>query len=95
MFFHIDAAVGAKRYALAFEPFALLGKVLCEPPGVVYNAVADTCPDTASGANATFREINKYLNWTDAGVLNALNASTADDLTPADLERAYELGRKL
>ena len=40
MFFHIDAAIGAKRYALAFEPFALLGKVLCEPPGVVYNAVA-------------------------------------------------------
>lgn len=62
---------------------------------VLITAVADTCPDAASGANATFREINKYLNWTDAGVLNALNASTADDLTPADLERASELGRKL
>lgn len=62
---------------------------------VLITAMADTCPDAASGANAMFREINKYLNWTDAGVLNAMNASTADDLTPANLERAYELGRKL
>lgn len=62
---------------------------------VLITAMADTCPDAASGANATFHEINKYLGWTDAGVLNAMSASTADDLTPADLDRAYALGRNL
>lgn len=62
---------------------------------VLITAMADTCMDAAGGANATFREINKYLNWTDAGILNAANASTPDDLTQADLDRAYALGKNL
>ena len=62
---------------------------------VLITAMADTCTDAADGANATFREINKYLGWTNAGILNAANASAPNDLTQADLDRAYELGKNL
>ena len=62
---------------------------------VLITAMAASRIDAADGANATFREMNKYLDWTDAGILNAMNAYTADDLTPAYLDRAYELGKNL
>lgn len=48
-----------------------------------------------SGANATYKEILKYLNWENAGILNAKNASVASDLSEDDLKYAYDLGKEL
>ncbi len=58
-------------------------------------AMADTELSAASGANATFHEMLKYLNWENAGILNAKNASVVSDLTEGDLKCAYDLGRNL
>ena len=57
--------------------------------------MADTDISAASGANATFNEMLKYLKWENAGVLNAKNASVAADLSEDDLTSAYNLGRNL
>lgn len=62
---------------------------------VLITAMADTEISAASGANATFNEILKYLEWKNAGVLNTLNSSVASDLSEADLKCAYDLGRNL
>ena len=62
---------------------------------ILITAMADTEPSAASGANAAFHEIVKYLNWESAGVLNVKNASVAADLSEEDLNAAYELGRGL
>lgn len=62
---------------------------------VLITAMADSELTAASGANATFHEILKYLEWEDAGLLNAVNASSASDLSEEDLKRAYDLGRNI
>ena len=62
---------------------------------VLITAMADTEISAASGANATFQEILKYLEWENAGILNAKNASVASDLSEDDLKYAYDLGEKL
>ena len=58
-------------------------------------AMADTDPDTASGANTAFRQTAKYLEWEIVGILNAKNASAAADLSKEDLNATYELGKGL
>ena len=58
-------------------------------------AMADEDLGAAEGADATFRSICAYLQWENAGILNAANASTAEDLTEEDLRRAYDLGKDL
>ena len=58
-------------------------------------AMADTDPDTASGANTAFQQTAKYLEWENVGILNAKNASVAADLSKEDLKAAYELGKSL
>ncbi len=62
---------------------------------VLITAMADTEISAASGADATFNEMLKYLKWENAGVLNAKNATVPSDLSEADLARAYDLGRNL
>lgn len=62
---------------------------------VLITAMADTDISAASGANATFREMTKYLKWENAGVFNALGASVPDDLQESDLAAAHALGRDL
>ena len=62
---------------------------------ILITAMTDTEISAASGADATFNEMLKYLNWENAGVLNAQNATAASDLSEADLARAYDLGRNL
>lgn len=62
---------------------------------VLLTAMADDAMHAASGANATFREIAAYLNWTPAGILNAKSASGPDDLTEETLAGASTLGREL
>ena len=62
---------------------------------ILITAMADTETDAASGANAAFREMTKYLEWDNAGVLNAKGAYTPGDLSKEDLDYAYELGKNL
>ena len=62
---------------------------------VLLTAMADEDLSAAEGADATFRSICAYLQWENAGILNAASASTAQDLTEEDLRRAYDLGRNL
>ena len=62
---------------------------------ILITAMADTEISAASGADATFDEMLKYLNWGNAGVLNAKNATVASDLSEEDLASAYDLGRNL
>ena len=62
---------------------------------VLITAMADTDIAAASGANATFREMTKYLGWESAGALNAMGASAPEDLQEEDLTAAYALGRNL
>ena len=62
---------------------------------VLITAMADSEISAASGANTTFKEILKYLEWENAGILNAKDASAASDLSEDDLKYAYDLGKKL
>lgn len=62
---------------------------------VLITAMADSELSSASGANATFREILNYLKWENAGILNAQNATVPSDLSEDDLKHAYDLGRNL
>ena len=62
---------------------------------ILMTAMADTEISAASGANATFMEILKYLGWESAGVLNVKNASVVSDLSADDLKNAYDLGKNL
>ena len=62
---------------------------------ILITAMADTEISAASGANATYKEILKYLNWENAGILNAKNSSVLSDLSEDDLKYAYGLGKKL
>ena len=62
---------------------------------VLITAMADEAMDSALAGNEMFRQMTGYLNWENAGVLNASGASTAADLTKADLDRAYTMGREL
>ena len=62
---------------------------------LLITAMADTEMDSALAGNEMFRQMTGYLNWENAGVLNARGASAAADLTKADLDRAYTMGRKL
>ena len=62
---------------------------------LLLTAMADEDLGAAEGADATFRSICAYLQWENAGILNAASASTAEDLTEEDLRRAYDLGKDL
>lgn len=62
---------------------------------VLITAMEDTELSAASGANATFREILKFMEWENAGVLNVLNAAAAANLREDDLRRAYDMGKNL
>ncbi len=62
---------------------------------VLITAMADEEASAARGATASFEEAIKYLKWENAGVLNVRSASTPEDLTQDDLQRAYELGLSL
>ena len=62
---------------------------------LLLTAMADEDLAAAEGADATFRSICQYLQWENAGILNAAGASTAQDLTEEDLRRAYDLGKDL
>ena len=48
-----------------------------------------------TNAKPTFQEILGYLEWENAGILNAANAGVPSDLSEKDLNRAYDLGRNL
>ena len=62
---------------------------------ILITAMADVAMTTAEGANVTYKEIIQFLNWENAGILNAKNAYVADDLSEEDLNSAYELGKNL
>lgn len=62
---------------------------------ILITAMADTESIAASGANASFNQMLKYLKWENAGILNAKNASIASDLSEEDRKKAYNLGRDL
>ena len=62
---------------------------------LLLTAMADEDLGAAEGADTTFRSICAYLQWENAGILNAASASTAEDLTEEDLRRAYDLGKTL
>lgn len=66
-----------------------------EKKAILMTAMTDAELSAASGANATFKEILKYLDWENAGILNARNSSTVSDLREDDLKYAYDLGRNL
>ncbi len=62
---------------------------------VLITAMADTEMGSALAGNEMFRQMTGYLGWENAGILNARSASTADDLSEDDLNRAYTLGKEL
>ena len=66
-----------------------------EKKAILITAMADTDISAASGANATFKEILKYLDWENAGILNVLNTFVKSDLSEDDLNAAYNLGKNL
>lgn len=49
----------------------------------------------ALAGNEMFRQMTGYLEWENAGILNACGASVAADLSEDDPARAYALGREL
>lgn len=70
---------------------ALFGK----KKAVLITTMADTGMDSALAANEMFRQMTGYLQWENAGILNAQGASVPADLKETDLARAYALGKDL
>ena len=90
-YYTINAQIKAVIDRFYANDAALHGK----KKAILITAMADDTIESALGADSTFGGIVKYLDWENAGVLNALNAYTPSDISAADLERAYILGKNL
>lgn len=90
-YFTINAQLKAVIDRFHANNEALMGK----KKAILITAMADTEMDSALAGNEMFRQMIGYLEWENAGILNARNASTAADLREEDLARAYALGRAL
>lgn len=63
---------------------------------VFISAMADDRPETVLPANDSYRAIVNWMEWTDAGIVNALNCSNASDLEGTNYEEeAYKLGNNI
>ena len=63
---------------------------------VLLLTMADNHIETAAGAIASFQGMAKYLEWTVAGTVTAVNCMTLDMLKITDYpKQAYELGKSL
>ena len=88
-------AINAQIKAVIDRFYANDGALHGGKKAVLITAMEDTEISSASGANASFKEMLKYLKWENAGILNAKNAAVASDLSEEDLKCAYELGKNL
>ena len=90
-YFTINAQIKAVIDRFYANNEALMGK----KKAILMTAMADTEMDSALAGNEMFRQMTGYLEWENAGILNARGASAAADLSEDDLARAYALGREL
>ena len=90
-YFTINAQLKAVIDRFYANNEALMGR----KRAILITAMADTEMDSALAGNEMFRQMTGYLEWENAGILNARNASTAADLSEDDLAHAYALGREL
>ena len=90
-YFTINAQLKAVIDRFYANNEALMGR----KKAILITAMADTEMDSALAGNEMFRQMTGYLEWENAGMLNARNASTAVDLSEDDLFSAYTLGREL
>lgn len=76
--------------------YAIEGKIRKGQKTVFISAMADDRTETVEPANASYKAIVNWLEWNDAGILNAFNCTTAADLEGTDyVEKAYKLGQEL
>ena len=87
--------INAQLKAVIDRFYANNGTLMGGKKAVLITAMADTEMDSALAANEMFRQMTGYLDWENAGILNARNTPTAADLSGDDLERAYALGKEL
>ena len=90
-YFTINAQIKAVIDRFYANNEALMGR----KKAILITAMADTEMDSALAGNEMFRQMTGYLEWENAGILNARGASAAADLSEDDLCRAYALGREL
>ena len=63
---------------------------------VFITAMADDNKETIEAANASYKAAINWLEWEDAGIVNAFACTTAEDLAGTEYERmAFELGKNL
>ena len=89
-YFTINAQIKAVIDRFYANNEALMGN----KKAILITAMADTEMDSALAGNEMFRQMTGYLEWENAGILNARGASVAADLSEDDLARAYALGRE-
>ena len=59
-------------------------------------AMADDNPETIKPANDHYRAIAGWLEWKDAGIVNAFSCTSVNDLNGTDYEeKAFELGKHI
>lgn len=63
---------------------------------VLLTAMADDVATSADGANVTFEKMTDFLEWEIAGIVNAVECWSVDDIKKTDYpNQAYELGKNL
>lgn len=63
---------------------------------VFITAMADDNQETIEAANASYKAAIHWLEWENAGIVNAFACTTADDLAGTEYEKkAFELGKSL
>lgn len=76
--------------------YAIESKIRKGQKTVFISAMADDRPETVLPANDSYKAIVNWLEWNDAGIVNAFNCTTAADLEGTSYEEeAYKLGNNI
>ena len=76
--------------------YAIESKIRKNQKAVLITAMADDRPETIIPTNDWYKAAIEWMEWKDAGIVNALGCTTVDDLNGKEDEKmAYDLGASL
>lgn len=76
--------------------YAWEGRIRKNQKTVFITAMSDDVQERIQAANASYQAFVNWLNWENAGILNAFDCTVPGDLAKTDYEKqAYELGKNL
>ena len=76
--------------------YAIESKIRKNQKTVLITAMSDDRPETIIPTNDWYKAAIEWMEWKDAGIVNALGCTTVDDLNGKEDEKmAYDLGASL